>query len=151
LAAAILASALSGSAQVEKTTMRTTGISCGVCAAVSEFKFRRMPGVDHVTISLPDESITISYKPGAAFSPQLLRQTLEPLSVRILEFRITARGRLQKQTPKPLFVAGKDTFALQAEKTMVIPTAMPVRIEGILDDQIVPMALKALSFAELPE
>ena len=33
-------------AQVEKVAMRTTGISCGVCAAVSEANFKRMAGVD---------------------------------------------------------------------------------------------------------
>ena len=46
-----LASVMPVLAQVEKVAMRTTGISCGSCAAVSEINLRRLvAGVDKVTI-----------------------------------------------------------------------------------------------------
>ena len=48
----VLAASVPVSAQVEKVAMRTTGISCGVCAGLSEIYFRRLPGVAGVKISL---------------------------------------------------------------------------------------------------
>ena len=47
-------------AQVEKAAMKTTGISCGMCAAVSEVYLRQLPGIDKIKISLSQESIMVS-------------------------------------------------------------------------------------------
>ena len=47
--------------QVETVAMHTTGISCGVCAAVSEISLKQMTGVDRVAISLAKEAIIIAY------------------------------------------------------------------------------------------
>jgi len=46
LSALMLASVMPAFTQVEKVAMKTTGISCGVCAAVSEINFRRLASVD---------------------------------------------------------------------------------------------------------
>src|SRR5439155_27250481 len=56
--------ALPAAAQVERVAVRTTGISCGTCAAVSEFYLRRLPSIDKVDISLKNEAVMVSYKPG---------------------------------------------------------------------------------------
>lgn len=120
-AAVSLFSALSAWAQVEKATMRTTGISCGVCAAVSEFKFRRMPGVDNVTISLASESITLAYKPDAAFSPGEIRQTLEPLDVHVVVFHVTARGRIQEHNGRKLSLPEKTPSSCKLTRQPYFP------------------------------
>ena len=82
-----------GAAQVEKVAMRTTGISCGICAGLSEIYFRRLPGVDQVKISLSKEAILLTYKPGAAFDPEGIRKILQPLEVGVTQFQISAHGQ----------------------------------------------------------
>ncbi len=146
-AALTLSSALPVFAQVEKAAMRTTGISCGVCAAVSEVNLRRMPGVDKVTISRSNESIMIAYKPGAPFLPAEIRKVLDPLNVGISQFQISAKGRVQDEGGKQVFVSGKDKFVLaSAANTPKVPSATSGTIEGILNDRQSPMELKVLAF-----
>jgi hypothetical protein len=143
-------SAIPASAQVEKVAMRTTGISCGLCAGLSELSFRRVPGVDKVAISLSKEAIMLSYKPGATFDPAGIRKILEPLKVGVVEFQISARGRVEAKDGKKFFRAGKDMFALAAiPNAPTIPSNTPVIIEGILDDRSKPMEVKVLNFKPL--
>lgn len=137
-------------AQVEKASMRTTGISCGACAAVSEINLRRfVAGVDKVTISMASEAITVSYKPGATFQPQDIREVLKPMEVGVLQFQISARGRIQEQGRKRFFVAGKDKFVVAAASAPRIPSGTPILIEGIVNDLSDPMELKIMSFKSL--
>src|SRR5687768_2828125 len=110
LSALVLASAMPAFAQVEKAAMRTTGLSCGTCAVVSEIDLRRIAGVDKVTISMSTEAVTVFYKTGAIFQPSEIRKVLERLNVVIAQFQISARGRVQNEGGKRYFVAGKDRF-----------------------------------------
>jgi copper chaperone CopZ len=147
VSALALASAVPVAAQVEKVAMHTTGISCGVCAAVSEISFKRIPGVDKVSISLSQEAIMLSYKPGATFDPQGIRKVLQPLEVGVVQFQISARGRVQERDGKRFFVAGKDRFVLsQVANAPAIPSDTPILIEGILNDHVHPMEVKILNF-----
>ena len=143
----MLASAMPALAQVQKVAMRTTGISCGVCAAVSEINFRRMPGIDKVSISLAKEAIMLTYKPGAVFNPRGIREVLRPLEVGVVQFQISARGRVQELGGKRFFMAGKDRFVLASGPT--IPLDTPVLVEAILNDHTDPMEVKVLSFKPL--
>jgi len=139
-------------AQVDKIAMRTTGISCGLCAGLSELYFKRMPGVDKVAISLSQEAIMLSYKPGAPFDPEGIRKILEPLKVGVEQFQVSARGRVQEQGGKRFFVAGKTKFVLAANaNAAAIPPGIPVSIEAILNDHLAPMELKILNFKPLPQ
>ena len=133
-------------AQVERVAMRTTGISCGVCAVVSEYHFRRMEGVDQVRISRAQEAIMLTYKPGAVFSPRAIRDLLRPLDVGVVQFQINARGQVRQLDGKSFFVAGKDKFLVVGDAPPSVPRNMPVVIEGILKDQATPMELKILNF-----
>ena len=147
LAGLVLALATPAWAQVQKVAIRTTGISCGVCAAVSEIGFRRIPGVAKVDISLSQEAIMLSYKPGAAFNPRRIREVLRPLEVGVVQFQIGARGHIQEQGGKRFFVAAKDRFILApAGNAPSPPLDTPLLIEAILDDQPSPMELRILNF-----
>ena len=147
----LLSSTMPLLAQVEKAAMLTTGISCGVCAAVSEINLKRIPGVDRVAISLAKEAIIISYKPGAAFSPRLIREVLQPLEVGVVQFQISARGFVQGQDGKRFFMAGKDRFVLVPAGDAPLPHDTPVLIEAILNDRLEPMELRILSFKPLKQ
>jgi hypothetical protein len=126
--------------------MRTTGISCGICAGLSEIYFKRMPGVDKVTISLSKEAIMLTYKPGAAFDPPAIRKLLQSWEVGVVQFQISARGRIQEQGGKRFFLAGKDKFlVVSSAKDSEIPAGTTVLIEAILDDHPNPMELKILN------
>jgi hypothetical protein len=142
----LLASAAPIWAQVERVAMRTTGISCGTCAVVSEFHFRRMQGIDQVHISRSQEAIMLTYKPGAVFSTQAIRDVLQPLNVGVVQFQINARGQVRQLSGKSFFVAGRDKFLLVGDAALSVPRDMPIVIEGILKDQVTPMELKILNF-----
>ena len=129
--------------------MRTTGISCGICAGLSEIYFHRLPGVDRVKISLRDEAILLTYKPGAAFDPAAIRTVLEPLKVGVVQFQIEARGQVRESDGKRTLSAGKDKFVLlDAIDSPPVPAGVPVRVEGILFDRASPMELKVLAVLE---
>ena len=141
----LLGPAASLRAQVEKVAMRTTGISCGVCAAVSEIYLRQLGGIDKIKISLSQEAIMVSYKPGAPFRPKDIRDALKKTDVGVTEFQIGARGQVQQQNGRRLFTAGKDVFLLVPSASPAVPVDTPVVIEGILNDQASPMELKVLT------
>ena len=151
LSAIVLASATQGLAQVEKVAMRTTGISCGVCAGLSEMSFRRIPGVDDVKISLSNEAIMLTYKPGAPFDPAAIRKVLQPLKVDVVQFQISVRGEVRESGGKQVVQAGKNAFVvLDTIDAPTLPLNAPLRIEGILFDHATPMEVKVLNFKRLP-
>jgi len=142
----LLASAGSAFAQVEKVAVRTTGISCGTCAAFSEIYLRRLAGVDSIKISLSTEAILVSYKTGAVFQPKEIRDVLKRTDVGVLQFQITARGRVLEQGSQRFFVAGRDRFLLAAAADAPQPPpGSPVRIEAMLNDLVDPMELKVMT------
>lgn len=147
-----LALALPGFAQVEKVAMRTTGISCGICAGLSEIYFRRLPSVDRVKISLKDEAILLLLKPGAPFDPHAIREVLEPMKVGVVQFQIGARGEVQQLAGQRWFLAGKERFRLlDTIKSPPAPLQTPLQIEGILLDRDTPMKLELLTVKVLQE
>ena len=146
LSAAAMVSVLPAFAQVEKAAMKTTGISCGTCAAVSEIYLRQLAGIDKIKISLSQEAIMVSYKPGAAFQPKQIRDALKKTDVGVVQLQISARGRIQEQDGKRFFVAGNDRFVVvSAAGSPQVPVNTMVSVEGILDDRVDPMQLKILS------
>jgi hypothetical protein len=139
-----------GWAQVEKVAIRTTGISCGICAGLSEIYFRRLPGVDQVKVSLRTESLMLTFKPGAVFDPEAIRKILEPLKVGVTQFQIGARGQVLEEQGKRFLIGGRDKFALlDAIDSPDVPLKIPVRIEGILFDRATPRELKVLTVKPL--
>jgi hypothetical protein len=144
--ALVLLLSVPSTAQVEKVAMRTTGISCGICAGLSEIYFHRFPGVDQVKISLRTEAIMLTYKPDAVFDPKALRKVLQPMKVGVVQFQIGARGQVQESGGKRFLMAGRDRFVLlDAIDSPAVPLKTEVRIEGILFDQASPMELKVLT------
>jgi hypothetical protein len=143
--------AVAAQAQVEKIAMRTTGISCGLCAGLSEIYFRRLAGVDKVKISLSTEAIMLTYRPGATFDPEAIRKILEPLKVGVVQFQIGARGQVLENGGKRFLIAGRDKFVLlDAIDSPPLPLNVPVRIEGILFDRASPRELKVLKVLSTP-
>ena len=149
----VLALAMPALAQVEKAAMRTTGISCGVCAVVSEVNIRRIEGVDEITISMSNETLMISYEPDALFESVEIRKVLESLDVGITVFQISARGRVEDQGEKRFFVAGRNRFVLAAPTGNAprVPSDTPVVVEAVLNDQLDPMELTVMAFKMVAE
>ena len=142
-------SAIPAHAQVDKAAMRTNGISCGECAAISEVYLRRLDGIDKVTISKSQEVVVLTYKPGSSFQPWDIRDALERTDVGVVQFQISARGRLQEAGGKKLFIAGKDKFVL-APTSVSVPADSTVEVQGIVNDKPDPMELKVLSVKPVP-
>jgi|SRR3989440_3184326 len=138
--------ALPAAAQVERVAVRTTGISCGTCAAVSEFYLRRLPSIDKVDISLKNEAVMVSYKPGSSFQPKDLREIFQKTDVAVTQMQISARGRVQEQAGKRFFIAGKDKFLLvSAANSPQVPANTPVAVEGVVNDRVDPMELRVMT------
>src|SRR5205809_2997472 len=138
--------ALPAAAQVERVAVRTTGISCGTCAAVSEFYLRRLPSIDKVDISLKNEAVMVSYKPGSSFQPKDLREIFQKTDVAVTQMQISARGRVQEQAGKRFFIAGKDKFLLvSAANSPQVPTNTPVAVEAVVNDRVDPMELRVMT------
>src|SRR5947209_2361040 len=97
LIAVLAAMALPAMAQVERVAIRTTGISCGTCAAVSELYLKRLPSVDKVAISMKNEAVVVSYKAGSSFQPKDLRDILKKTEVGVTQIQVSARGQVQDQ------------------------------------------------------
>ena len=134
-------------AQVDKVAIRTTGISCGTCAAISEFYLRRLPSIDKVNISLKNEAVMVSYKPGSAFQPKDLRDIFQKTDVSVTQMQISARGRVQEQAGKRFFVAGKDKFLLvSAANSPQLPSDTALSIEAVVNDRTTPMELRIMAF-----
>ena len=125
--------------------MRTTGISCGTCAFVSEVYLRQLSGIDAIKISLTTESVLVTYKPNAVFQPKDLRDALKKTDVGVLQFQVSARGRVHEQDGKRFLVAGRDRFVLMASEGLEIPLDKPVSIEAMLNDLADPMELKVMT------
>src|SRR5436309_4585004 len=144
--------ALPAAAQVERVAVRTTGISCGTCAAVSEFYLRRLPSIDKVDISLKNEAVMVSYKPGSSFQPKDLREIFQKTDVAVTQMQISARGRVQEQAGKRFFIAGKDKFPLMsAANSPQVPVNTPVTVEGVVNDRVDPMALRVMTVKPITE
>ena len=134
-------------AQVERVAIRTTGISCGTCAAISEFYLRRLPSIDKVNISLKNEAVMVSYKPGSVFQPKDLRDIFQKTDVSVTQMQISARGRVQEQAGKRFFIAGKDKFLLvSAANTAQLPSDTALSIEAVVNDRTTPMELRIMTF-----
>ena len=152
LLSSLLTVAVPTAAQVEKAAIRTTGISCGTCAAVSEFYLRRLPSIDKISISRKNEAVMVSYKPGATFQPKDLREALQKTDVGITQLQISARGRVQEQAGKRFFIAGTDRFILvSAPNTPQLPSNTPVLIEAVVNDRTDPMELTIMTYKPLQQ
>src|SRR5438093_7092603 len=152
LCALTVITALPAAAQVERVAVRTTGISCGTCAAVSEFYLRRLPSIDKVDISLKNEAVMVSYKPGSSFQPKDLREIFQKTDVAVTQMQISARGRVQEQAGKRFFIAGKDKFLLvSAANSPQVPTNTPVSVEVVVNDRVDPMELRVMTFKPITQ
>ena len=146
LCALIVITALPAPAQVDRVAVRTTGISCGTCAAVSEFYLRRLPSIDKIDISLKNEAVMVSYKPGSSFQPKDLREVFQKTDVAVTQMQISARGRVQEQAGKRFFIAGKDKFLLvSAANSPQVPVNTPVSVEAVVNDRVDPMELRVIT------
>jgi hypothetical protein len=145
--ALIAAFALPAMAQVEKVAIRTTGISCGTCAAVSELYLKRLPNVDRVAISMKNEAVMVSYKANSTFQPKDLRDVLKKTEVGVTQFQVSARGHVQDQAGKRFFIAGRDKFVLiSGSNSAQIPLNTAVSIEAVVNDHVDPMELRVMTF-----
>jgi|SRR5919108_2485105 hypothetical protein len=114
-----------------------------------EVALRRLDGVDKVSISISEQRFQLTYKPGSTFQPWDIRDAVAKAEVEVVQFRISARGRVQEERGKLFFVAGKEKFLLVASSK--IPSAGPVSVEGAVDDSAEPLQLKVLKFNPLKQ
>jgi len=112
-----------------------------------ETALRRLDGVDKISISVSEQKFQVTLKRGSAFHPSDIRAAVGKAGVKVVRFRIDARGRVQEEDGKRYFLAGDDKFLVVAPAK--IPDG-PLAIEGTVDDTAAPWQLKILKSKPLP-
>lgn len=146
LAALTLGAGLQAQAQVEKVALRTTGISCGSCAEISEVFLKKLAGVSNVNIVVEKELIMLTLKPNIAFQPWDIREVLEKSEVGVVQIQISAKGAVTEENGKKFLVAGKDKFVILPTSVAKVETGVKGTFQGTVNDHPDPMELKLLSF-----
>jgi hypothetical protein len=109
-----------------------------------EIALRRLDGVDKISISISEQRFQLTYKAGASFHPQEIRDAVAQAGVAVVAFRVNALGRVHEERSRRIFVAGKDKFLLTASPK--IAPEQPGSIEGIVDDSAELLQLKVMQF-----
>lgn len=147
---AVIAVALPAGAQVEKASIQTSGISCGVCALVSEARLRGVDGVRDIDISLSTQMVTVYYGHDGRFQPGEIRQILDLVRADILSFSVTARGRVRDEDGQRYLLAGSERFLLKgSDSVRSLPSGVQLVIEATLDDKLMPPELEVTSFRRI--
>ena len=105
-----------------------------------EIALRRLDGVDKVTISIQQQALAVTLKPGSSFDPRGIRDAVAQAEVSILRFYVEARGRVEQKGDERYFVAGKDRFLLVASPE--VPVGEPIWVNALVDDTTVPLQMK---------
>src|SRR5262244_388339 len=111
-----------------------------------ETALRRLDGVDKISISVPEQKFQVTFKPGAVFRPAEIRAAVGKAGVKVVQFRIDAKGRIAEEEGRQIFLAGKQKFLVTGDAKVSNGSAM---IEGSVDDAGAPMQLKVLRFKPL--
>ncbi len=109
-----------------------------------EVALRRLEGVDKVAISIQRQQFVVLYKPGTSFHPKDLRAAVGEAEVGVTQFHIQARGRVQTEAGKQVFVAGKDRFVLKDSPKVPLDTDLEVGAD--VNDAVTPMEIKVFDF-----
>src|ERR1043166_5302430 len=106
-----------------------------------ETALRRLEGVDKISISVSEQKFQVTLKPGAAFHPAEIRAAVGKAGVKVVRFRVSARGRVEERGGRRYFPAGKDK-SLVAGRGKIADG--PVAIGGPVDDAAAPWQLKII-------
>jgi hypothetical protein len=112
-----------------------------------EIALRRLDGVSKIYISIREQRFELTYKPGATFQPEEVRDAVARAEVDVLRFRINARGRVHEESGKRFFMAGKNKFLLVASPKL--PSESPISVKGTVDDSAVPLRMTVVQFKPL--
>ena len=105
-----------------------------------EIALRRLDGVDKVTISIQQQALSVTLKPGSSFDPRGIRDAVAQADVSILRFYVEARGRVEQKGDERYFVAGKDRFLLVASPD--VPVGEPIWVNALVDDTANPLQVR---------
>ncbi len=109
-----------------------------------EIALRRLEGVDKISISISKQRFELTYRPGASFQPWDIRDAVAEAKVKVVRFKITARGRVREEGGSWFFVTARDKFLLVSSPK--ISPGVPIIVEGAVDDAAEPLRLKVLQF-----
>lgn len=105
-----------------------------------EIALRRLDGVDKVTISIQQQALSVTLKPGSRFDPRGIRDAVAQAGVSILRFHLEARGQVEQKGDERYFVAGKDRFLLVASPD--VPVGEPIWVNALVDDATNPLQVR---------
>lgn len=98
------------SAQVKHVKVGVNGLVCAVCSFSVEKALGKRDDIASAKVDLKDKTVTISLKPGFAFNPESIRQTIKKAGFQTRDFELVAQGRIVR-------TGGTYEFALEGTTT----------------------------------
>src|ERR1044072_2463079 len=102
---------------------------------------RRLGGAEKISISVMEPKLHVTLMHGPASHPAEIRAAVGKAGVKVVRFRISARGRVEAHGGKRYFLAGEDKFLVAGPGKIADG---PVVIEGPVDDAAAPWQLKII-------
>jgi len=112
-------------------------IDCLPCAATIEIALKKVPGVAKVSVSMSKQMVAITFVEGASFTPEQYRSAIGKAEVRVQEFHVAMRGKVEKEGDQQYFVSGQDRYLI-VKAPQGMPTGAPLGIMAQVDDSSKP-------------
>ena len=126
---------------------RPGDIDCLPCAATIEMALRKIASVDKVAVSMSKQMVAITFKEGARFEPKAYRDAIAQAEVRVDEFHVAMRGKVEQAGDKHYLVSGKDRFLIvNLPKDLPIGPSLGVMVTA--DDSTEPPSITSLEEAK---
>jgi hypothetical protein len=141
------AGALPATAQLDRVVVQAVegDIDCLPCAVTIEASLRQLPSVDKVAVSMSKQMVAITFKPGANFEPKAYRDAIYKAEVRIEEFHVSMRGKVEEKDGKQYFVFGTNRF-LVSKSAKPLPVGVPIGVMAYVDDSKQPFQISVDDF-----
>jgi copper chaperone CopZ len=135
----VAAAVAPASAQLDRVVVQAVegDIDCLPCAATIEMSLKKLAAVDKVAVSMSKQMVAITFKEGANFEPKAYRDAIYKAEVRVREFHLSMRGKVEKKDGKQYFVFGANRF-LVAKSAKPLPEGVTVGVMALVDDSSQP-------------
>ena len=80
----VLFTFLAVAAGAETITVHVGGLVCGLCAQGIQKKMSKIDAIDHFKVSLENQKVELSTKPGSNVADGVLKKTLEDSGFRVM-------------------------------------------------------------------
>jgi copper chaperone CopZ len=116
------------SAQIKSATLTASGLTCSMCSKAIYKALQKLTPVEKVVADVQTSQYTITFKPGSAASPDMIKKAVEDAGFSVAELKFTAvfpPTQISNDAhvalgPINLHFLGVDAKTLQGEQTVTV-------------------------------